>query len=464
MAPTGTSAQVKYRLYVPDNVADEVAKSWSGGREGSIADYRTEKDVRPTHLGGEAVHYLYSLTEGGYPHFEICSAAARSITHIGWGVDMVAGNAAILSEDEAARLSGERWRPMEGRSVGGLRVPIDGTLADLADKHTAFLNRLSDGGFKPVPPLAAFRVVGYRRATDPVQRSFAAFSILKLDGSAFRPYDPVRRTATVAGMVRHALAEAAGRAGWKPERIQEVVQGHAAEGGGPARSGPGRQRFSYVPLPSVESRGAKDGGQRVEHVGAIRRVLVVGTPGMEEEIAWVRRALSGQELIDLHTGEAVALLSMIPTNDKMVQRYVRPSAEWSTVTPLILPGYDDPAHLRRRLNRSHGNAGAEEQKRLLERLDRRIQDLLRKAIRQAGYDEALAECLDIDWRKVAFLPGVEVAERYRPHYSSKFQKYSPYHVRIRWRDPSRNPIHMPGPLVMGGGRFGGMGLFVPIAD
>ena len=47
-APVGVPANVAYRLYVPDNIGDGVPKSWSAGRDGTIADYRTEKDVRPT--------------------------------------------------------------------------------------------------------------------------------------------------------------------------------------------------------------------------------------------------------------------------------------------------------------------------------------------------------------------------------------------------------------------------------
>src|SRR5690606_3292574 len=43
VAAEGVVSERPYRLYVPDNVADKVAKSWSGGREESIADYRTEK-------------------------------------------------------------------------------------------------------------------------------------------------------------------------------------------------------------------------------------------------------------------------------------------------------------------------------------------------------------------------------------------------------------------------------------
>src|SRR5207245_2787548 len=117
--------------------------------------------IRPTWLrGGETVHYLFPLADGHCPHLEVLSAAARRITHFGWGVDMVVGNATVLSEEEVARMPGECWRPVEDVSADGLRVPIDGTLNDLASKHNAFLNRLSDDGFVPVPPLTAYTVVG----------------------------------------------------------------------------------------------------------------------------------------------------------------------------------------------------------------------------------------------------------------------------------------------------------------
>lgn len=94
VAAPGLRSDAKYRLYVPDNVTDKVARSWSGGREASIADYRTEKDVRPTYLARDAVHYLFPIDPSD-PEFEThrntLIDAARSITHLGWGVDMVAG-------------------------------------------------------------------------------------------------------------------------------------------------------------------------------------------------------------------------------------------------------------------------------------------------------------------------------------------------------------------------------------
>src|SRR5687768_1495170 len=72
LATAGVPSNTRYRLYVPDNVADKVAKSWSSGREGTLADYRTEKDVRPTRLvDGDSVHYLYRLPPRECPHLDV---------------------------------------------------------------------------------------------------------------------------------------------------------------------------------------------------------------------------------------------------------------------------------------------------------------------------------------------------------------------------------------------------------
>ena len=43
IAPFGVTAENKYRIYVPNNVTDKVAKSWNSGHDASIADYRSEK-------------------------------------------------------------------------------------------------------------------------------------------------------------------------------------------------------------------------------------------------------------------------------------------------------------------------------------------------------------------------------------------------------------------------------------
>jgi len=145
----------------------------------------------------------------------------------------------------------------------------------------------------------------------------------------------------------------------------------------------------------------------------------------------------------------------------VLRRYIDRSSTWATVTPVILPGYDDPRKLRRRLfaSKQQGPGQRDElgQKQMLEKLDSRIDFLLRKAIRQAGYSQELARAAEIECRGVGFWPGTDLAVRY--NYPEKLRRFRRVHVRITWRDESGNPLTMPGPICLGGGRFHGLGLF-----
>src|SRR5258708_1235587 len=110
-AVSATPTHNPYLLYIPNNTTDLAVPAWRKGDTGKAVK-REQKDVRPTHLrGGDAVHYLFSLADGACPHFDLLAAATRSITHLGWGVDMVAGNASLITDAEAAQLPGERWLP-----------------------------------------------------------------------------------------------------------------------------------------------------------------------------------------------------------------------------------------------------------------------------------------------------------------------------------------------------------------
>jgi CRISPR-associated protein Csb2 len=227
----------------------------------------------------------------------------------------------------------------------------------------------------------------------------AAFSLLKLDASGFRAFDTAKWALTVAGMTRHATRCAAERSGWTESRVDAFILGHGESRGGSDHTSIGNRRFAYLPLPSIEARGQG----KAPVAGSVRRVmLTVLDEGCNDEIAWVRRALSGQILqrdqeksADCVEGNqhGVALLSLLPNTDSVVQSYMRPSTTWATVTPVVLPGYDDPAHYRRRLKR--GTDGCE-QKRLLNCLDDRIEGLIRKAIVQASFSKLMAENAGIE--------------------------------------------------------------------
>jgi CRISPR-associated protein Csb2 len=414
VAATGVPSEVKYRLYVPDNTADLAAGAWCRG-DATRTVRRTEKDVRPTRLTGDAVHYLFPLANGECPHVDVLTAAASSITHLGWGIDMVAANAAVISAEEAGKLPGQRWLPTDGASAGGLRVPVQGTLDDLAAKHTACLQRLSDDTFKPVPPLSAYRVLGYRPATAPAPRPFAAFRLLTPDAERNWTRDAIRAIA-VAGMVRSLAGKMARQtAHHEPDRdldswVNEYVMGHGEANGL-------RPRFSYLPLLTIRPPNI---------LGGINRVIIAEPPGGSgEHVAWSRRALRGQLLLSKE-GHEEALLLGADSDRKVLPRYIGASKTWATVTPVVLPGSDEGKFTK-------------------------AEKLFFKALGHAGYSpDALA---DLEFRNVSFWAGGDLALRFhRPDYLKK-DCWSVYHVRLRWKHEIK------GPIALGAGRHCGLGTF-----
>lgn len=448
IAAAASASDFPYLLYVPNNTADLLVPAWKHGEITKMVK-REQKVVRATNLGGDTVHYLYPLVDDSVEfekHRATLIDAARSITHLGWGIDMVVGNADVISTAKATNLPGNCWRVAP---VGGipLRVAKKGTLDNLMHNYRAFLNRLTEGTFKPVPCIHCFDVVRYHspsvtELTAP-HRPMAAFELHRTiedqerrehaGQSRFRPYHPVRQVATVAGMVRHALAEVARGIGWDHDEVQFRIEGHTNEQH-PAPTNT-EARFQFLPLPSITPVG----------VGGIRRVLLVGP--VECDIAPLRRRLHGQELMDLNSNRSVAMLSSLGTTDKSLEPYIKSSAIWTTVTPVILPGHDDPQRLRATLAKG---VTAERQHQLLQRLHTRILALIWKAFHQAGWTVDALEGAEVEYRDIGWLRGLEPAR----NYCLPPIDYRRYHLRIRFPHPKR------GPIAIGAGRFRGMGVFV----
>ncbi len=452
-----------YRLSVPNNSMDIVARAWSRGNYSNVGDsnpatHRTMKTVRSVLLReGDAVNYVWLLPDpiSGEVRgsIETLREIARSVVCLGWGIDMAIGHGEILSAEETNALPGERWLPY-GAGMAGLRVPVLGTFNDLVERHKSYVARIGPEGLAAPTPLSVYQMIEYRRGIDPPSRSIAAFSLLNLDASGFRFFDAVRRTSTVAEMVRGAARRAAKRAGWSDSKIGRIIMGHGEPGGESGHVPVTTARFACLPLPSLEPRS----GERTRVVGGIRRAIITSFgDDLEAEIAWVRRALAGDELTRSDIARPEALLSLLPATDNMVRPYTRPAAAWATVTPVVLPGYDDPDHYRRRLR---VGVSVDDQKRYLDRLERRIEALLRKAINQAGFSEVLAEHAQLEWRTTGFWPGVDLASCYAvPDHLTRFPRL---HVKISWRDDENRRLEVPGPVCIGGGRFYGLGLFAAV--
>ena len=457
-APTEHVGQ-PFRTAVPNNDLDTIVSSWAKGHEPKkqANELKTLKTVRTTWmLDGEAVHYLWSvngpITQEVQDYIARLSRAAQGIVVLGWGLDLAIGDAKLIPEGQTIQFSETQWVPDDAAGGTVLRVAAADTFDGLTQRHREFLNRLSSHGYVPPAPFMAFDSVAYRRATDPPHRSLAAFSLLSPDATGFRPFDTEKRSLTVAGMMRHVAKRAAIQSGWPKDKVDAFILGHAEDLASGNRKPVGKARFAYMPIPSLERR--KSGGAPT--VGSVRRVmLTILGGGCDEELAWARRTLSGYELIDEDTGEIISILSLLPLTDSVIRPYLEPAETWVTVTPVLLPGFDDPAHLRRRLRKG---VPAQEQRSLLDRLDARVDGLLRKAIIQAGFSAILAEHADLEWRKVGFLPGVGHATNYGvPDHLRRFPRV---HVRIHWRDSLGNTLRLPGPFCLGGGRFNGLGLFV----
>jgi CRISPR-associated protein Csb2 len=410
-----------YRLYVPDNVADKVAASWSKGRDADIAKYRPEKDVRPMHLSDEAVHYLYPLPNGQCPHSHILTAAARSITHLGWGIDMVAGDARIMSGEQAAALDGHRWQPTP---VGGtpLRVPTEGTLDDLMRKHEAFLNRLSSDGFRPVPPLKVFRVRGYRRDDEPLQRPYRVFDLRNTDGSRFRY--PHSKLIHIAGMVRHLAIKAMTASpptGLGSDWVETYIAGHATE------DAPEHRQLSYLPLPSIGHIHTDPG---------VRRIMIVAPLGDDAWLDHVARHLAGRMLEPLRGDEFADRHPplLVPVrHDNIARIYTQPANAWASVTPVILPGHDDHK--------------PEEPRKLIE-----------KTLAQSGIEQPC----QFEWSAFSRFPKSFSAHKYDRHKRptgyirpDHLQTQTAVHLSLRFK----HDVNVPGPLAIGAGRHCGLGVF-----
>jgi CRISPR-associated protein Csb2 len=473
LAPEAVEAS-GYRLSVPNNSMDIVARGWvsdSESKETNPATHRTMKGVRPMHFGEQSepfVHYLWALPSGVAaltiaPHL---IAAVRAVVSLGWGLDLVIGNGAILSSTEVAHLSRapeggralERWRPIGNGGRQGHRAPLEGTLADLDRRHAAFTARasLDSPVFAPPPPATVYQSVEYTSESEFIGPPCTTFTLLRPDSESMSGRDPMRQTAATAGRLRHATDVAARRAGWDVDRIRALVLGHG-EARGSERQTHSPARFIFAPLPSVEARG---GGR--ERVGLTRRVLVAAIgPGADENIAWARRSLSGAELVDEASHATVAVLAQSGADDRVAQRYLTRSDCWATVTPVVLPGRDDRGGIRKKLAATRD---ASTQKLLLARLAARTDALLRKAFVQAGLTEELVTHAQLEFRAAGYLPGVELASRYTvPSHLIDFPRV---HVRVRWLNAEGLPLGVYGPLCVGRGRFYGLGLFVgqPGAD
>jgi CRISPR-associated protein Csb2 len=397
-------AAPSYTLYLPNN---------DGDKEFDRQNRLTSKVVRPHSLDdGQSLHYIWSIDEKDWPsaqdHVKALCHEARHLLALGWGIDQVVGYGRILSDDQFASLPGKRWRPWDGYRPGGRRsrTPTKDSLMDLEKVHQSFVSRVNGKQYRPPLKPQKFNRVAYVSANTLPPRSYAAFEFS--EGVAFRQEDANK----VAAMVRSlACKHQEDFRQQFAEDTEVYLAGHV----GPQERTPAR--FSYLPLPTIGHEHAD---------GMIRRLLIAEPYGGDGRHArWVQQRLRYEPLIDSDSNERGLLLNpWRPGSQRMIDRYLQPRRVWSSVTPVILPGFD------------HGKQARAEQ-------------LFLRAAQQAELPvEAIAE---ITLRKAPYWPGSLHPRQYRvPNY---LEFHPSWHVRVVFREP------MGGPIAIGAGRHCGLGIF-----
>lgn len=450
VAAQATPSDMPYRLYVPDNVADKVAASWSRGHEASIADYRTEKDVLPARLEGDAVHYLYRLNTSSTAwrdSVNILTVAARSITHLGWGIDMAVGDASVITDEQATELSGLRWHPSP---LGGtpLRSPKAGTLDDLNRKHADFLGRVTDEGFRPVPPLRVFDVVRYRCQDQAIQRPYRVFKLLDPNEDPARY--PHAKLVHIAGMVRHQAIAAMLKdpPPWIAPSDRGAFVNRIIRGKRDPSAGNEHKQISYVPLPSIGHEHAD---------GIIRNVMLLAPLGLERELAYLAERVDGEPLepegefedckadsLPTDTYRAELRLFSPPKNKFIDICYLGMSRDWQTVTPVILDGHNKKSKSDKP-----------------EAIARETERLICKALQRASIE---TPC-EFTWQSAPFLKNCLSAHKYDRngrstgyHRPKHLKDLTAVHVRLKFEHP------VTGPLAIGAGRHCGFGVLAAVSD
>lgn len=432
-APRGTSGQ-GYVSFVPNNDLDA---SLPGRRlEDAVAKTRVGKRIRPTLFNAAApIVYCWSFAGGDGGHASVLCAAANGIFQLGRGIDMAWAEAATVDADEGERRllhhGGVVYRPSTGgEEVRNLLCPRPGLLQSLAARFEGMRVRF--------------------RAGENTRRSVRAF--------VQPPRPRLRRVAYGAEPHRFVfeLREADSRAayaGWALDRAVKLVETARDEAANHLRAavpnfadsverfliGRGAAeadkslRVRIAPIPSV-------GHQHADM--SIRRLAVrvpQSCPLAPEDVAWAFSQVAwaddeGVILRELHRVE----------DDRMASRFERRARRWKSVTPLALP-----LAPRRRID---PRRQAEQAKGGAERAgeEARAVGAVHQALRHAGVS---ASAVWVTVQREPFDRHGARAEQFAR--GTRFAKETLWHASITFAEP------VTGPLLLGDGRFLGLGLMRP---
>jgi CRISPR-associated protein Csb2 len=426
------SKTVQY--WVPNNELDAF-----GNDPRRTSETRVAKQLKVTVLDGEPCFTYIWTFENGRSHAEQLLVLCDRLHTFGRGIDPAYAFGRILDESAISELVashlGHVVRPaMSLAASGGNYLPCatSGSLKSLQARFAASAQRFAvqDTGKHTAtaftqPPKAYSRPVPYD-----VPSRRLVFELRRLGGT--RPFSTValQQAVNVAKAIRNLTFDRLNQALSTSELLEKVVVGRDAAD---VRVGESR-RIRFTPLPSIGHMFSDP---------SIRRVLVEIPPDCplsERDVKWAMagQLLPGFEKIDRETGEIWGVQLVDAADDDMLWHYGvrgKPETTWRSVTPVVLPN----ARLRGRIGGSPRVAA-----------ERVTAGAVLDALRHAGVGtQAEAIRLQVE-------PFFSRGSRADAFESDRFERSRLYHVEIVFTEA------ISGPLVLGDGRWLGLGLMRPL--
>lgn len=418
-------------MFMPNNDLDA-----KGGDARRIGEVRSATKVWRPRLFDARVPWIYvwPFAEAD----ESLAAAVRDLSEklyqFGRGVDMAWAWGEILEQTSLelrlAEYDGVVRRPSRGAGALILACPHGGSLESLERRYLARRFRFESGRRVFVqPPKPSYRQFAYE---SPPARH--VFELRSAKDSERRVAWPLARASSVVEAARDTARERLRNA--MPSRSDEIDGHFVGRRPDGSNAVPAENRVRIVPIPSI---GMHYADRR------IRRLLIevpAACPLRSDDVRW---AFSG---VCLETGEVKDVLLSASTDDDMLRHYgIGASARvFQSVTPVALP---EEAR-RRRIEPTQRAAEAKHGvQRVVEIAGARAAVV--QALRHAGVRAP------VDTIRVQREPFDTAGLRVEPFAEgTRFEKERLWHVEIVFG------ALVEGPLLIGDGRFLGLGLMAPV--
>lgn len=433
IAAPHTVAGQMYDIYVPNNDLDaELSKRGASDMDMAVASIRVKKRVRPVLFDVNIpILYCWPINGQATEATMICEAA-ESLYQLGRGLDMAWAEAAVVGtanvEQRLLNYGGTIFHPSAGNeSSHELLCPCPGSRKSLTERFDGMCKRLSPGNEGSTifiqPPKAIFVKVAYNAPPDRL-----IYELREADAKSTFAAWPLSESVQLVTEIRDRVAK----------RLIDVLPACRAEIehyllGRNATNADKAKRVQIVPIPSVGH----------SHADMMTRRLAVYVPKScplsSEDLAWALAQVTWTD----KQGVVIRELQCVNENS-MVSRYEKHGYGWQSVTPLVLQTAQ-----RRRIDPDRTDAEAKDG---AERVRENVSAInaVRQALRHAGVS---ATPTTVRVQREPFDKRGVRAELFAA--STRFPKEALWHTAIVFATP------IAGPLLIGDGRYLGLGLMRP---